>query len=138
MYLEPYWTLHARLIPYWMYWNTYESYNPLTTWLKRQKRPFKDIYLTLFSNGIKAPDFITMDKWKEVLTFATDKSGFLGTNPQRFPEDFDSSTRYYLDLKDIIDREYQAPPYLKYDVVKAFFSRHRGSYNLDWKTTSSK
>lgn len=96
MYIEPYLTLKKKLVPYWMMFNTEESYKPLVEYLKHAD-PYKEIYVTLFSNGVKTPGHIPIDQWEEIFSYASTGS-FIGTGPRQYPGDFASNVMYYYDL----------------------------------------
>lgn len=134
MYIEPYWTLKANLIPYWMMFNTKESYEPLNQYLSeiKSKDPFTYAYLTLFSNGVKTPGFIPVNQWKSVFSHMKQDGKLAGVNEDRYPEDFSSNFRYYAVMKSLFNESMKTVPPLPLSLFRKHIAETAGQYQMSW------
>lgn len=91
------------LVPFWTVFNDRTSANRLSNYLDVTK-PYNEIYMTLFSNGLQALGQASLDEWRSILSCARDRGQFIGVNEQTYPGDLASYTRHYTELKQLEER----------------------------------
>lgn len=96
--LEPYWTLRAGLVPFWMVFNVEASISAIRHYLARSG-PFDEIYMMLFPNGTEGLGFAPLETWRGLLREARRSGAFLGVDERRYPRDFAAFARSYRALK---------------------------------------
>ncbi|MEW6493735.1 MAG: hypothetical protein AB1589_14680 [Cyanobacteriota bacterium] len=110
-YLQPWWTLRLGLVPFWTIFNDQMSANRLEIYLDSTK-PYDEIYMNLFSNGLESLGFASIERWRSILNQARKHGEFIGVNEQQYPRDIASFVRHYTDLKKL-DGRYPIPESLK-------------------------
>lgn len=125
--VSPYLSLKKRCVPYWLGFIVDDSAAELETYLDQAKR-FEEIYMMVLSHGKNSAGTTAVPRWEEVMQRAEKKSGFIGTDPAKYPLDMAVYARYSKDLRKKIKDEYSFPPHL--NVQKALeqlreFSRNR-------------
>ncbi len=137
MYMEPYMALKARLIPYWMYFNTVESATKLHSYLQasssgKKEKPYKNTFLSLFSNGIRTPGFVPVEHWENSVSSASENTILLGVEKNNYPEDFASNLNYYYVLKKNIHADSHLPESMQSTFFLEQLRRGSGTYTYEW------
>ncbi|HWG73031.1 MAG TPA: hypothetical protein VG184_03140 [Acidimicrobiales bacterium] len=91
--LDPYWVLRAGAVPYWMTFNSDVAAEHLEHYLARCES-FSTIDIALIANGMSAPGLAPLSRWRGVQRRATQRGGFAGVDPGRYPSDLASFIRY--------------------------------------------
>ncbi|MGG6239201.1 hypothetical protein ACQ4N7_11240 [Nodosilinea sp. AN01ver1] len=130
-YLQPWWSLRLGLVPYWTVFNDQTSLDLLRRDLKAS-RPYNDIFLTLFSNGLNSLGIASIDQWRsQILALAQRRGQFLGVNERRYPRDNASIIRHYLDLKQLPGKN-PLPEPLTLHQLEMFLAERGDRYAVDW------
>ncbi|MBE9168945.1 hypothetical protein IQ238_15970 [Pleurocapsales cyanobacterium LEGE 06147] len=130
VYLQPWWTLRLGLVPFWTVFNDRMSAAKLNLYLDKA-RPFEEIYLTLFSNGINSLGMASIEEWRSILARAGDRGQFIGVDEQKYPRDLASFVRHYTDLKKLKGR-YPMPEPLNLDQLDIFLARVGDRHLVQW------
>ncbi len=130
VYLQPWWTLRLGLVPYWMVFNDQTSADQLGNYLDGTK-PYDEIYLTLFSNGIRSLGLASIEQWRSLLNRAQQRGQFLGVNEQTYPNDLASFVTHYTELKNL-DGCYPMPEPLSLEQLDTFLTQAGGRYPVEW------
>ncbi|RUR75992.1 hypothetical protein ACF3DV_26395 [Chlorogloeopsis fritschii PCC 9212] len=130
VYLQPWWTLRLGLVPYWIVFNDQTSADRLSNYLDGTK-PFDEIYLTLFSNGIRSLGLASIEQWRSLLNRAHKHGQFLGVNEQTYPNDLASFIRHYTDMKNL-DGRYPMPKALSLEQLDTFLTQAGRRYPVQW------
>jgi hypothetical protein len=130
VYLQPWWALRLGLVPFWTVFNDRMSAMRLNNYLDTAK-PYDEIYMTLFSNGLRALGQASLDEWRSILSRARDRGQFIGVNEQTYPGDLGSYTRHYTDLKKL-DRRYPMPEPLTLQQLDSFLAQAGDRYSARW------
>ncbi len=101
-------------------------------------KPYDEIYLTLFSNGIRSLGLAEIEQWRSLLNRAQKRGQFLGVNEQTYPNDLASFVRHYTDMKNL-DGRYPMPKPLSLEQLDTFLKKADGQYPVQWvESTASK
>ncbi|MFB2935329.1 hypothetical protein ACE1B6_08615 [Aerosakkonemataceae cyanobacterium BLCC-F154] len=130
VYLQPWWTLRLGSVPYWTVFNDKRSANELDRYLDTTK-PYDEIYLNLFSNGIEALGQASIEQWRSILDRANHHGQFVGVDEKTYPGDLASFTRHYLDLKKL-EGEYPIPKPLTLPQLDRFLGEMGDRYSVSW------
>lgn len=130
VYLQPWWALRLGLVPFWTVFNDQRSANSLDDYLDTAK-PYDEIYMNLFSNGIEAMGYAPIERWRSILDRARKQGQFVGVNEQTYPGDLASFTRHYTELKKL-SQHYPIPEPLTLDQLNAFLTQTSSDYAVHW------
>jgi hypothetical protein len=131
VYLHPWWSLRLGLVPYWQVFNDQTSLHLLRQYLQTTPT-FNDIYLTLFSNGIRSMGIAPIDQWRsEILSLARRQGQFLGVQEHFYPRDNGAMIQHYLDLKQLPGQR-PLPPPLGLEQLEQFLAVAGDRYAVDW------
>lgn len=119
--IDPWWSLRVGAVPYWTVFNSDSSARRLGAYL--QEREFDELFLALFSHGIKTPGLASMDQWQELLQ-SVPQGAFLGADPSKYPADFKSFIGYHKALSQLSWTPTQPAP-LQWREFEAFCSSDR-------------
>lgn len=106
--MEPWWVLRTGSVPFWMVFNKQPSAAALAQYLN-ERGPFEELYVMLFSHGVKSIGLAPISQWRELLGRATRHADFLGVDERSFPRDFATFIRYHTDLPTKIRARYELP-----------------------------
>jgi hypothetical protein len=121
VYLQPWWTLRLGLVPFWTVFNDRTSANRLDRYLEIAP-DYDEIYLTLFSNGIRSLGIASIEEWRSIFNRASRHGDFIGVNEQTYTGDLASFTRHYTELKKLEGR-YPIPEPLTLDQLDTFLAQ---------------
>ena len=124
--LEPYWALRAGLVPFWMTFNTRQSYERLWRYLGQSDR-YDEVYAMLFAHGARSVGLPTIEEWRSVFRCARKGGAFVGVNEKAYPAHFSALARYHLEMKRMPQR-YPLPKPVAFDVFRAFYEANRDRY----------
>lgn len=130
VHLQPWWTLRLGVVPFWTVFNDQMSADRLNNYLDTTK-PYDEIYMTLFSNGLHALGIASIDEWRSILNRARQHGEFIGVDEQKYPVDAASYVRHYTDLKKL-DGRYPIPEPLTLDQLDNFLSQAGDCYSVRW------
>lgn len=129
--VEPYWALRSGTVPFWMVFNAQDSANRLKEYV-REAKPFEEIYLLPFSNGVAGPGLATEGELNEILSMAKHKGAMLGAEPGKYPFDFGLYARYETALKENIKSRCPTDDTLSLEQLFAFIREKKNQYNIFW------
>lgn len=129
-YLQPWWVRHLGLVPFWAVFNDQRSANELDRYLDRIK-PYDEIYMNLFSNGIQALGQASIERWRSILDRAQQQGQFVGVDEDTYPADLASFPRHYTELKKL-DGNYSIPEPLTLDQLDRFLAQAGNQYAVNW------
>lgn len=129
--MDPYWTLRTRSIPFWMTFNMQPSAAALERYVC-DADPFDEIYLMLFSHGVRSVGLAEIPRWQVILDRARRRGAFVGVNTRAFPADFGTFLRYDTDLQHKIPARYPHPEPLTLADLDAFLAAAGGIYPVRW------
>ncbi len=109
--LDPYWTLRARAIPFWMVFNSQTSAEALEEFLSRRAR-FERVDMTLFSHGVQSIGLAPLQRWAALESTAHNGGALLGVSPRAFPSDFGNFVRYHGEMVRSLDPRWPLPTQL--------------------------
>ena len=130
VYLQPWLALRIGLVPFWTVFNDFTSLDRLNNYLDSAK-PYEEININLFSNGINSLGIASIEQWQSVLDRASMCGRFLGVDKQRYPRNLASFIRHYTDLKKL-PALYPLPEPLKLDQLDAFLAHSGDHYPVRW------
>ncbi|GAA1907601.1 hypothetical protein GCM10009716_17050 [Streptomyces sodiiphilus] len=107
--MEPWWVLRTGSIPFWMTFNTEDSYRALEDYLRRSG-PFDEILLTLFQNGVEAVGLPSIGEWRQLLAMARTSGRFAGLRPGEHPRDMAQYAGYDTALRKVSERHPMPSP----------------------------
>ena len=96
--MDPWTTMQQHAIPFWLSFCTEPSASSLQRYLDRQP-PFRNIDLMLFSHGTESIGMASIDRWQQLLNYATDEGAFVGVDTEKFPRDFATLSRFDRELQ---------------------------------------
>lgn len=134
VYLHPWWTLRLGLVPFWIVFNDQTSCDRLNSYLD-STRPYDEIYLNLFSNGIRSLGIASIEEWRSTLAYARKHGQFLGVNEQTYPNDMASFIRHYTELKKLKGR-YPMPQPLTLEQLDQFLADKGDRHPVRWLEAS--
>lgn len=130
VYLQPWWVRRLGLVPFWAVFNDQESANGLDRYLD-QSKPYDEIYMNLFSNGIRGLGQASIERWRSLFDRAQRHGQFVGVDESAYPGDLASFTRHYTELKKL-DGDYSIPAPLTLDQLDQFLAQAGDQYRVDW------
>ncbi|GAB4381240.1 MAG: hypothetical protein Kow00121_39300 [Elainellaceae cyanobacterium] len=130
VYLQPWWVRRLGLIPFWTVFNDQRSANELERYLDYAK-PYDEIYLNLFSNGIRGLGQASIERWRSILERAQRHGQFVGVDEDTYPGDLASFTRHHTELKKL-DGDYSIPTPLSLAQLDHFLAEVGDQYQVDW------
>lgn len=128
---EPYWSLRTGSVPFWMVFNTEPSADAVERYLQNTTS-YDDIYLMLLSHGTESVGLASIDRWNSILSYAKQKSGFIGVDTAKYPRDFGVYMRYNKALQKNIPSRYPLLPRLQISYLHEFLRKNPGRYKVDW------
>ena len=125
MLLDPYLALRTGSVPFWLVFNAEPSAEVLHRFL--DERPgFREIFISLFPNGVEAIGQATMDDWQRILDRATERGDLLGVDREKFPADLAALVRYSKAMERLETGE-AVPPPVAFRAVDKFAARWAGA-----------
>jgi hypothetical protein len=101
--LDPWRTLRAGAVPYWMTFNSEPSMRSLAAYLDRAG-PYDFIDLMVFCHGVESVGLTTIHQWRSLLAKAAVAGRFAGLAPDAYPSDIAVFARYQQALKNVPQR----------------------------------
>lgn len=130
--MEPFWTVRAGCVPFWMVFNKQPSAQALKEYLQTGHR-FDAIDLTLFSHGVDSIGLVSIDEWRRISRLGSDQISFLGVDEDAYPRDFGVFVRYHEDLVAKLQTRYPMPPALSLEALDEFLSQTKTDYHVKWQ-----
>lgn len=128
---EPYWTLRTGSVPYWTVFSVDVAIRQLEDYL-RNAESYDEIYLTMLSHGNHTPDEATVASMNALFSYATQRGGFVGTDPEKYPKDLGVYARYVRDTQAKITSRYPLHR-LAWSNLEAFARQAQGRYPVEWQ-----
>jgi hypothetical protein len=123
--------MRLGLVPYWATFNDRRSVQQLSDYLD-QTKPYNQIYMNLFSNGIQGLGQASIAEWRSILDRACKQGQFVGVNEQTYPNDLASFTRHASELKHL-DGNYPMLAPLTLDQLDRFLAQMGHCYPVQWQ-----
>ncbi|GAB4377496.1 MAG: hypothetical protein Kow00121_27050 [Elainellaceae cyanobacterium] len=130
VYLQPWWVRRLGMVPFWAVFNDQRSAIGLERYLD-QAKPYDEIYMNLFSNGIQGLGQASIERWRSILERAQRRGEFVGVNEDTYPGDLASFTRHYTELQKL-DGNYSIPAPLTLNQLDRFLEQAGDQYQVDW------
>lgn len=125
MLLDPHLVLQSGSVPFWLVFNAKPSVEVLHRFLD-EKPAFREIFISLFPNGVEAVGQATTDDWQSVLGRATERGDLLGVDRSKFPADLAALVRYSQAMERL--KAINAPPGpVPFQAIDEFASRWVGT-----------
>lgn len=128
--MEPYWTVRAGAIPFWMVFNMQPSADALARYLDDEPR-FDALALMLFSHGVDSVGLAPIERWREIAARARD-GAFAGVDQHAYPRDFAVFVRYHYALRRLLRERHPMPPPLALQDVDAFMREQAPRHDVAW------
>jgi hypothetical protein len=107
------------------------SADRIQDYLEHTDPPYEEMYLNLFSNGIRSIGQPDLERWYEILRYARLHGKTLGVDEDSYPHDYASAVRYYTALKEL-DRE--IPPLrTSLEQLDTFLAQSGDRYRVEWR-----
>lgn len=129
--VEPWWTLRTGSVPFWSPFNTRPDARALEGYLANVD-PYDEIWSTLFAHGVESAGLASIDRWREVISAAERRSGFVGVDESAYPYDVETQVRYHADLPGTIDARTAHPPPMDFDRFDRIADDVTGAYDVRW------
>jgi hypothetical protein len=129
--MEPYGSVRTGSVPFWMVFNKQPSAQALETYLDAND-PFDEIYMMLFSHGVKSIGLTPVEHWRRILRQARKEGAFIGVDESAYPCDFAVFARYHSDLKPKLHSRYPMPSPLTLNQLDDFLDQTHGRYAVQW------
>jgi hypothetical protein len=129
--IEPYWTLHGGLVPFWLAFNAKPSVEMMKAYLKTAA-PYDEIFLMPFSHGVHSLGLATIEDYQSAFAMARKKGHFIGSEPDLYPFDFGIYARYEKDIRKITAEQSVVNDKLTIEQLYHFIGQTRGMYKVSW------
>ncbi len=106
---EPYWTLRLGAVPFWLQFTGRPSYRWANHYLLHAE-PYREVYVNLFSNGLRSVGFVPVEDWRKLAGYATGTGRLIGVDEEAYPEDVGGTLRYRSALAALPSRHPLPPP----------------------------
>ncbi len=107
--IVPYDTVETISTPFWLAFNTEDSYKRLKAFLQSRGK-FGEIYIMLMSNGVAEGIGLTkIEEWKKILRKVGKKGDFIGVNEREYPSDFGTYLEYNEEIKEKMPKRFPFP-----------------------------
>jgi hypothetical protein len=131
VYLQPWLGQRCGAVPYWSVFPVDPSADRLERYLEQTDPPYEEMYLNLFSNGIKSIGQPSLDRWYELLRYARLHGKTLGVDENNYPHDYASAVRYYTELKELNRKVPPLPTTI--EELDAFLAQSGERYRVEWR-----
>ncbi len=129
--IEPYWTLHGGLVPFWLAFNGKPSVEVMKEYLQ-SVAPYDEIYLMPFSHGVRGLGMATVGDYRSVLSIARRKGDFIGAEPDLYPFDFGIYARYEKEIRKITSKQSIVNDKLTVEQLYHFINLAKDKYKVFW------
>jgi hypothetical protein len=131
VYLQPWLVQRCGMVPYWSVFPVDPSADRIQDYLEHTDPPYEEMYLNLFSNGIRSIGQPDLERWYEILRYARLHGKTLGVDEDSYPHDYASAVRYYTALKEL-DRK--IPPLrTSLEQLDTFIAQSGDRYRVEWR-----
>ncbi|WP_312241069.1 hypothetical protein [Pantoea sp.] len=126
--MDPWTTMCQHAIPFWLLFCTEPSAAVLQRFLEKQPR-FRHIDMMLFSHGTESIGLAPVERWQQLLDYASEEGAFIGVDKERFPRDFATLTEYDKALRASAPL-FQPPPPLSVEKAIDGIRRYGAKYGV--------
>ena len=95
--ISPYLTIQKGCIPFWLVFNTTDSFTGLKNYMKEHR--YNEVYMMMLSPGKDCIGTINIEQWDSILKEALVKGKFIGTSSKEYPYDLGVYSRYSRELE---------------------------------------
>lgn len=127
--MEPYWTLRAGAVPFWMVFNMEPSLRHVQRYLD-DSAPYDEMYLMLFAHGVNSVGLPPIEAWRKLLGRARQRGELLGLDPNSYPAHFAHFARYSQEMRKKIASRYPLPEQLPLERVERFIEDNGARYGV--------
>lgn len=126
--IEPKRVIDSRMIPYWLAFNTQNSTDILTEYLKND-HTVPEKYIMIMSNGIRSIDVSMPEDYEKAFSGNTSSTNFLGLDKLKYPVDLKSYGIYdkHLNKLPVYDEK---PEPLTVDELLQFYEENKTRFRL--------
>ncbi|MBD3346997.1 MAG: hypothetical protein GF401_18235 [Chitinivibrionales bacterium] len=128
--MDPWSTMQAHAIPYWLVFNTSVSAQALHSFCR--DRTFKRARVILMANGITGIGAVSLDQWHESLKQAAEDIGFVGIDKDSYPNDPASFGSFGKALRKELEPLKTPPRPLQLCEIADFIGENRNNYSCKW------
>lgn len=135
--VEPYWTLRAGLVPFWLTFATEPEYKTLKNYLEKSG-PFDEMHMALFSHGTEGVGVVPIEKWRELFKLTTQRRGrsdFVGVDENLFPLDFATFGQFQKSIRSQPAR-FPVNSRLTLDDLRRFIDEEGHRFKVEWKESN--
>lgn len=126
--VDPYWSIRAGAVPYWITFNAEPGVRRLAAYLDRAE-PYDVIEATLISNGTWTPGLAGPAEWRPIFDRAASAGRLAGVDAGRFPTDLAVFARYRDSLRRTRPR-WPLPTPLRAEELAQFATDAQGRYRV--------
>lgn len=126
--MDPWTTIRQHAIPFWLLFCTEPSAAVLERFLEKQPR-FRHIDLMLFSHGTESIGLASIERWQQLLKYASEEGALVGVDSKRFPRDFATFSEYDKALRERAPL-LPPPPPLSVEKAIAGIQRYGAKYGV--------
>jgi hypothetical protein len=128
---DPLWILRLGAVPFWLRFNMEPSYESLRSYLTTAE-PYRKIHLNLFSQGLRSPGLVPLERWRELVsTAALDQGELVGVDARSYPADPGSSLRFQPAFEALPPR-HPLPAPLPVDAIDRYLARATRRDAAEW------
>ena len=102
---SPWLVMNTRSVPYWLFFNTNPAAESIENYLN-QSKPYQDIFMMILSHGNESVGGVGIERWKSILSRASNNGRFVGVDTRHYPLDLGIYTHYKKDLKRLIPENF--------------------------------
>lgn len=130
---DPYWVLRLGVVPFWLRFNMEPAYQELRNYLQRAE-PYDTIHLNLFSQGLRSPGLVPIERWRELIrTAAREHAEIIGVDEDAYPVDTGSTLRYQPAFEALPYRQPIPPPLTAADIDRFLADDAATDARIKWQ-----
>lgn len=131
---DPMRVLRTGSVPFWLRFNTEPDYGRLRSYLESVD-PYGEIYLNLFSQGVRSPGVVSAARWEQLLAANAPRAALIGVDRDAYPLDLGSTMRYHEAFARIPERQ-PVPEPMDVTQVDRFVAEAPPRFDVTWTVSS--
>ncbi|NEE02374.1 hypothetical protein [Phytoactinopolyspora halotolerans] len=129
---DPMWVLRLGVVPFWLRFNMEPSYQEFAGYLA-DAEPYRTIHLNLFSQGLRSPGVVGIDRWRKLIQeHAREHGEIIGVDERSYPADLGSSLRFQPAFAELPGR-FPIPSPLRVDDIDTFVEGYAADGRVSWR-----
>ena len=129
--IDPFTTMQARAVPFWLVFNTSVSAENLRAFCRGVK--MRRVRIILMANGITGIGSLSLDQWREAVAGVSQDIQFVGVHPDAYPNDPVSFGAYGKDLRNKLSPLHAPPRLMQMEECMEFMNGKNDAYPLTWQ-----